>query len=165
MCALVTGVQTCALPIWKRGETAEPRHARLDPDLADRREARRFVERPDGQVDAFAFDIIEEKRRPAIAAEPPCDMRRTMKDRRLSARPDERVAWRGDERGEQIADRLLAHAAMAEMGIVEHRARMIAHRAALAAARDLGFDAFHPLRSEEHTSELQSLMRISYAVF
>src|SRR3546814_5286048 len=24
----------------KRGETAEPRHARLDPDLADRREAR-----------------------------------------------------------------------------------------------------------------------------
>src|SRR3546814_8487825 len=75
----------------KRGETAEPRHARLDPDLADRREARRFVERPDGQVDAFAFDLIEEKRRPAIAAEPP--------------------------------------------------------------------------RSEEHPSELQSLMRISYAVF
>src|SRR3546814_11715436 len=34
---------------------------------------------------------------------------------------------------------------MAEMGIVEHRARMIAHRAALAAARDLGFDAFHQL--------------------
>src|SRR3546814_8160431 len=26
-------------------------------------------------------------------------------------------------------------------------------------------DAFHPQRSEEHTSELQSLMRISYAVF
>src|SRR3546814_16681866 len=74
----------------KRGETAEPRHARLDPDLADRREARRFVERPDGQVDAFAFDIIEEKRRPAIAAEHPCDMRRTMKDRRLYASPEAR---------------------------------------------------------------------------
>src|SRR3546814_8147721 len=28
-----------------------------------------------------------------------------------------------------------------------------------------GGDARHPLRSEEHTSELQSLMRISYAVF
>src|SRR3546814_4804591 len=27
------------------------------------------------------------------------------------------------------------------------------------------FDAPHPGRSEEHTSELQSLMRISYAVF
>src|SRR3546814_9591472 len=28
-----------------------------------------------------------------------------------------------------------------------------------------GRAAFHPPRSEEHTSELQSLMRISYAVF
>src|SRR3546814_7552368 len=28
-----------------------------------------------------------------------------------------------------------------------------------------GVSAFEPLRSEEHTSELQSLMRISYAVF
>src|SRR3546814_4360567 len=28
-----------------------------------------------------------------------------------------------------------------------------------------GRPAFHGLRSEEHTSELQSLMRISYAVF
>src|SRR3546814_2047884 len=30
---------------------------------------------------------------------------------------------------------------------------------------DDGQAALHPLRSEEHTSELQSLMRISYAVF
>src|SRR3546814_2407113 len=31
---------------------------------------------------------------------------------------------------------------------------------------DAGFDRFfHRIRSEEHTSELQSLMRISYAVF
>src|SRR3546814_8883985 len=29
----------------------------------------------------------------------------------------------------------------------------------------MGADAGHDLRSEEHTSELQSLMRISYAVF
>src|SRR3546814_3993836 len=32
-------------------------------------------------------------------------------------------------------------------------------------ARDLGGDNLVDLRSEEHTSELQSLMRISYAVF
>src|SRR3546814_6848775 len=33
-------------------------------------------------------------------------------------------------------------------------------------AHDQGFAGlFHPWRSEEHTSELQSLMRISYAVF
>src|SRR3546814_7334571 len=30
---------------------------------------------------------------------------------------------------------------------------------------DLGREIGEPLRSEEHTSELQSLMRISYAVF
>jgi len=70
-------------------------------------------------------------------------MRRAAKDRGLSPRPDERVARRGDERGEQIADRLLAHAAMAQMRIVEHRARTIAHRAALAATGRFGFDALH----------------------
>src|SRR3546814_4495460 len=37
------------------------------------------------------------------------------------------------------------------------------HQAMLGAAIDLGHDQI--LRSEEHTSELQSLMRISYAVF
>src|SRR3546814_2827801 len=30
---------------------------------------------------------------------------------------------------------------------------------------DLGMEAIYEFRSEEHTSELQSLMRISYAVF
>src|SRR3546814_5706774 len=33
------------------------------------------------------------------------------------------------------------------------------------AARPLNFSFYGPTRSEEHTSELQSLMRISYAVF
>src|SRR3546814_6253495 len=32
-------------------------------------------------------------------------------------------------------------------------------------AKSGGGDVFHAVRSEEHTSELQSLMRISYAVF
>src|SRR3546814_9695083 len=32
-------------------------------------------------------------------------------------------------------------------------------------AESAGLDVFNELRSEEHTSELQSLMRISYAVF
>src|SRR3546814_4550546 len=31
--------------------------------------------------------------------------------------------------------------------------------------KEVAFDQAHALRSEEHTSELQSLMRISYAVF
>src|SRR3546814_6195004 len=38
------------------------------------------------------------------------------------------------------------------------------HQAALAGAERVGFSGFR-IRSEEHTSELQSLMRISYAVF
>src|SRR3546814_4059400 len=41
------------------------------------------------------------------------------------------------------------------------RTRVLRHGAAGGAAWAAG----HPLRSEEHTSELQSLMRISYAVF
>src|SRR3546814_4989089 len=38
-----------------------------------------------------------------------------------------------------------------------------AHRSGAVGIEELGFD--HVERSEEHTSELQSLMRISYAVF
>src|SRR3546814_3146715 len=40
---------------------------------------------------------------------------------------------------------------------------LLQHRDLLLPA--VGQQGVHPLRSEEHTSELQSLMRISYAVF
>src|SRR3546814_9089287 len=48
------------------------------------------------------------------------------------------------------------------MGIV---AAVFAYALGIAAARELGSKLAAFLRSEEHTSELQSLMRISYAVF
>src|SRR3546814_8393852 len=52
-------------------------------------------------------------------------------------------------------------------GIVRLQRRLIAGgrpaRHVTAATRTIGVE--HCLRSEEHTSELQSLMRISYAVF
>src|SRR3546814_10512110 len=50
---------------------------------------------------------------------------------------------------------------------VEHRANMHRHRGLgrLRHRRGIAFALFDPFRSEEHTSELQSLMRISYAVF
>src|SRR3546814_5712302 len=49
----------------------------------------------------------------------------------------------------------------AQRGAIVHQARNTRRQFSIASARA---DAF-PQRSEEHTSELQSLMRISYAVF
>src|SRR3546814_8241765 len=54
--------------------------------------------------------------------------------------------------------------------IADHRGAGGAHlvqlfETALVALAPRGHPAFKPMRSEEHTSELQSLMRISYAVF
>src|SRR3546814_4987136 len=51
--------------------------------------------------------------------------------------------------------------AVAQLGLVGRRDRP--DRAAV--ERHVERDQVMPLRSEEHTSELQSLMRISYAVF
>src|SRR3546814_10251469 len=54
---------------------------------------------------------------------------------------------------------------VAAVGVARH-ARKISRRQRILAAAESG-EARHPVghRSEEHTSELQSLMRISYAVF
>src|SRR3546814_3653313 len=49
--------------------------------------------------------------------------------------------------------------------IAGHRAGVEAVRRVARAARELGLECLTLYRSEEHTSELQSLMRISYAVF
>src|SRR3546814_7170838 len=53
------------------------------------------------------------------------------------------------------------------VGVENDEVGMIAfaHRAAPGEAEDRGGQYGHAVRSEEHTSELQSLMRISYAVF
>src|SRR3546814_2421744 len=98
----------------------------------------------------LALEIIIGERCPAVAAEAARRLVGAVEPCRRAARPVDRIARHADQRNEEIARRLLAHAAMADMRRVEHRRHMIAHRAA---------------RSEEHTSELQSLMRISYAVF
>src|SRR3546814_19831915 len=60
---------------------------------------------------------------------------------------------------------LKAKASPAEQALIDAVAvRYSADPAAERAALDMGY-ANEMLRSEEHTSELQSLMRISYAVF
>src|SRR3546814_9255426 len=51
------------------------------------------------------------------------------------------------------------------MGSTAGRRPSVARYSARTIGRRRGLRREHPCRSEEHTSELQSLMRISYAVF
>src|SRR3546814_3728366 len=77
-------------------------------------------------------------------------------------RTDQLVGVRAEDRGERrvgIDDRTLAIQQRLADGREPHRVA----EAQLAALVGLGQE--RGLRSEEHTSELQSLMRISYAVF
>src|SRR3546814_4275960 len=61
-----------------------------------------------------------------------------------------RDLWRGDAAGLGRRFGWLARAGAADLGL-DYRHRRVLRR--------------RPVRSEEHTSELQSLMRMSYAVF
>src|SRR3546814_10686924 len=108
-CALVTGVQTCALPIY-----VESWRVRLDGIAHD------YIatERPAGDADALI------KRALSDATTPKPELK-------LNLRLDPQLATPGT-----------------------YKAKVATAPATLP-----------PLRSEEHTSELQSLMRISYAVF
>src|SRR3546814_8853968 len=65
-------------------------------------------------------------------------------------------------RPEASADRLHPIADAAD-GADQHMTRMVPQL--LAEVADMDLDQMRVGRSEEHTSELQSLMRISYAVF
>src|SRR3546814_10708346 len=101
-CALVTGVQTCALPIYRRGRGG--RGAGDEPVEADRHLALAHLDRAD-------------------------------RARKGGGRGQDRR----DEQEEQAHDAVMPPPGRAGPALIR--------------------------RSEEHTSELQSLMRISYAVF
>src|SRR3546814_7818202 len=64
-------------------------------------------------------------------------------------------------RGRVLAALAVAAVLLALTVWIAMRMSVLAHRRAV----HVGADAATPPRSEEHTSELQSLMRISYAVF
>src|SRR3546814_9155933 len=115
-CALVTGVQTCALPICR---------------LADARPA--LVE---GRSDALSFDQAVLAARDRQAPSP----------HRLHLA----VAHAGQIGTHDIGGRL-QHPLLGRQG--------------LHVEADTPWPSALGIRSEEHTSELQSLMRISYAVF
>src|SRR3546814_3816545 len=73
------------------------------------------------------------------------------------------VSGRGDDRL-GAAEQGAAHAEARPVGIDVEAAQLLAlHRAEADRPGQAGYR--HLERSEEHTSELQSLMRISYAVF
>src|SRR3546814_1430633 len=128
MCALETGVQTCALPIYGEGSAQKPRHRDIQP--------------VNGHV---------------------------------VARQPERQGDVGAE-GEEVVGRETPHLEPADRGYLRGKGRD--RRLALPARngcrivsgqkpegdRDPTERQRPDLRSEEHTSELQSLMRISYAV-
>src|SRR3546814_9126087 len=132
-CALVTGVQTCALPIF---------------------------EIVIGQVLEHLLHAFPGQR--VLVA----GLRGGEHEKVLEALVlDQRLAQRGFALGD--VDEVVHHAAFAAHDQVEVAQADVEvdHDDLLAAARQAAREAGAAGRSEEHTSELQSLMRISYAVF
>ena len=123
-------------------QVLEQRKLSFDAELDLRRKLRRIVERTGRQVDMLALEIVVEQRRPARSAKAARRFVRTVEGCGSPARPADRIARHTDQRDKEIARRLLAHAAMADMRGVEHRGHMIAHRAALAATRGFRLNAF-----------------------
>src|SRR3546814_3811781 len=138
MCALVAGVQTLGRPIW----------------LTPRRDGdgRHRVELP-------ARDLLENLAAPAPVLNRPLDQDQQLVDggKGAQAMTDDHD---GRAHGLEIADSAVQQcvAFRVQIGI-----RLVQHdKLGVPVKRARQSD---PLRSEEHTSELQSLMRISYAVF
>src|SRR3546814_2881019 len=111
--------------------------------------------RVDTLVDALARD-------PAVDDEPvPADVARDRAERDIARRRadlDRRRAAVGGDRGGAFLRIVDAVAVLVVFVLVIVRGRLGEDQSAADIARDAH-------RSEEHTSELQSLMRISYAVF
>src|SRR3546814_19434394 len=70
----------------------------------------------------------------------------------------------GGERGVTLLEVIIACAVLA-LALTLLLGTMSGSAREVRASADAGRAALHAQRSEEHTSELQSLMRISYAVF
>src|SRR3546814_1627304 len=73
--------------------------------------------------------------------------------------------WTGRDLEEMIAAGLALGESAAERDTARQALREALLQAGIAAGDEPDFPSVARLRSEEHTSELQSLMRISYAVF
>src|SRR3546814_3671442 len=174
-CALVTGVQTCALPIYhmpavilagigpRAREGADilgqPDEQRDKAPADEERHAAMEMERSEPDLTAPEQQRGRREEKPADIVQPV--MREEVDVDRGGQRiagPDGRIA-----RIAEIEDAPDARDIAADCGI--HEAREEWHRADVEHARLGILPRSRGGRSEEHTSELQSLMRISYAVF
>src|SRR3546814_5279236 len=124
-CALVTGVQTCALPIWSDAI----------PDQALVRACGCFVPQSRPPISAAALRRLGRQARHDVVA-----------DLEVGRNPLHVVA-------------LVQHVQQLQHGL---RPLLVDRHGGLRTPGQLRRGG---IRSEEHTSELQSLMRISYAVF
>src|SRR3546814_9640710 len=111
----------------------------------------------DWSSDVCSSDLVAVLAGRAVDAELGTQLARERLGRDHDPRLDHHLVDRAVELHHQILD--IGHA----VGNVDHQQRVGATVEADAATR--GQEAAAPLRSEEHTSDLQSLMRISYAVF
>ncbi len=127
----------------ERRKPTEPLNPCFNPELLMRWKLFGMIKRTHGQIDPLTFQIIIEKRGSAIRAKPACNLFRTFENRRRPARPYERIARSCNQSRKHIPHCLLAHPAMTDMRVIDHRRSMIAHRAALAPAGDGGLDLVH----------------------
>src|SRR5215204_1307829 len=120
--------------LWQPVVGEEGFHVALEAVMRDRVQAFRLVKAADTQVDLPRSRILERERRAALPAEAAtCDLRRAEVGG-LPDLPHEGVLKRKEEGAEEVAESLLAHAAVAVVGLVVLDERRIADRAALAAA-------------------------------
>src|SRR3546814_9415054 len=136
-CALVTGIQTCTLPISLKLEETRFRQT-LDKGLRLLEEATEGLKAGDTMAGDIAFRLYDTYGFPYDLTEDAL-------------------------RAQNLAvDRAGFDAAMAEQ---KRKARAAWSGSGEKASDAIWFDIAEEGRSEEHTSELQSLMRTSYAVF
>src|SRR3546814_2844819 len=142
-CALVTGVQTCALPIWSPPLRKRGRTGKGDADLTQAARA----ERRSVLTAGLAAQLGECRKRPRLL----------LAEHALF---DQNAVGVGVARKRVECQRQRLYRRLAQVGAIAFQRQYVA-----IGAVDLDFFLRLRHRSEEHTSELQSLMRISYAVF
>src|SRR3546814_84164 len=162
-CALVTGVQTCALPI--SGARKDPAtrtfqaiRIHLNEELQELEgglAAAEQVLKPGGRLAVVTFHSLEDRL-----------VKRFLKERSGAVPSGSRHLPEPKKAGPEPSFEAVAKPVRA--GEAEIRANPRSRSATLRVARRTHASSWSTAqkgRSEEHTSELQSLMRISYAVF